>query len=122
MLPLWKMPNRYEFVALRAPEAGASDYSCHNPKQRPAAGLVSTVFDSQCSPVGFCDLATEHQSDSATSGLGGKEGNKKVGGIGQTGTFIQYFDFQIASIERPADAHFTVRFGYCINCVFDQVN
>src|SRR5260221_2811413 len=116
------MPNRCGSGALGAPEPGPSASSCHNPKQRPAAGLVSTVFDSQCCPVGFCDLATEHQSDSAPSGLGGKEGNKKVGGIRQTGTFIQYFDFQIASIERPANVHFTVRFGYCINCVFDQVN
>ncbi len=60
MLLPWEMPNRYAFVALRVPEAGASGYSRHNPKQRAAAGLILAVFDNQRSPVRFCDLAAEH--------------------------------------------------------------
>ena len=94
----------------------------HQPKQSPTARLVFAVFHNQRPPMCFCDLPAEYQPNSVTSGLGCEERNEQIGGIGQTGAFVQYFDFQIASIECPANVHLAMRFRYRIDCVFDQIN
>ena len=71
--------------------------------------------------MGFCNLPAEHQPNSVTSGLGCEERNEQIGGIGQTGAFVQYFDFQIGSIECPTNVHLAMRFRYRVDCIFDQI-
>src|SRR5437867_3761706 len=65
------------------------------PQPRFAATPTFTVREYERTAVRVGDLAAQNQTDARTSGFGGKERNKKVGGVGEPRAFVLNVDVEI---------------------------
>jgi hypothetical protein len=70
----------------------------------------------------FGDLAAKNETNAGTTRLCREERNEEVCGVGNSGTFVEYRDFQIGTVPRPSNLHPASRFMCRVGCVVDEVD
>jgi hypothetical protein len=70
-----------------------------------ASLAIIAVGELQHTAVGFCDLASQDQSNAAAAVRGGEEWDKKIVAVEQAGALVADEDFNAARVGAPVHFH-----------------
>jgi hypothetical protein len=87
-----------------------------------AAAAAGTVAEREGAAVSFGDLAAEREPDAGAAGLGSKEGNEEVGGIGNAGAIVLNHDLDRIGRGVPSHAHTAAGFQRGVGGILYQVD
>lgn len=83
---------------------------------------IRPILESQRTPVSLCNLPAQYEPDARATRLCRKKGNKKVGGIRNPRSFVEYHQIQVRDTRRPLDTNVASGFAGRVRRVPYQVN
>src|SRR5258706_3603438 len=87
-----------------------------------AAAAILPVCERQRAAMGFRDLATQDQTDSRASGLGGEKWHEQIRGVRESWAIVNDRKLNLRLLERPPNYDFPISFEHRLRSIADQID